>query len=75
MKRITTTILAAVLITAMTSCEKEYKCYCKVTDPDTGKVLSTFTETATLTKSDAKTWCKGNEGASASWATVKCDLK
>lgn len=68
--------LAAVIITCVSACKKEYTCTCRITN-DTGNQITT--EEATFkksNKSDAESACKNNEIISPKpMEQAKCELK
>ena len=68
MKKLALSIAAlAFIATSMTSCKKDYTCTCTI---DFLGVKTTVSETAKMTKKDAKAWCEDENTTG-----VTCELK
>ncbi|OJW82302.1 MAG: hypothetical protein BGO69_17075 [Bacteroidetes bacterium 46-16] len=75
MKKKLIIMLAMLTTITLVSCEKEYTCSCREVDTSTGQVTKYWTpQKGTYTKSDAETWCYGQE-VSGFGIEIKCDLK
>lgn len=55
------------------SCEKEYTCSCSQYDSSLNKTVNRWSTTETMSESDAKAWCNGNQ-LSGFGLTTTCTL-
>lgn len=75
MKKISIKLAALVFITLTTSCDKEYKCECVLTDKTTGQKSTNNSYPINSTKkSEAVTKCNSHDEVSASYIN-ECEIK